>query len=101
MGLPKRRRLGRRSLRSGHWVACTHDHLVTAVRFLLAQERLKSLRTASPKVDASSVGAQIQRIRTAIARMRNISAKVAEVRGGADAIQTEAEAIRDDIRNAL
>ena len=85
----------------GRFVACTHEHLVTAIRFLIVQERLATLRAASPEVDATSIEAQIQRVRTSLARVTNISRKVTDVRSGADAIQTEAEAIRDEVRGAL
>ena len=85
----------------GKFVACTHDHLITAIRFLIVQERLAALRAASPEVDATSIEAQIQRVRTSLARVTNISRKVTDVRSGVDAIQTEAEAIRDEVRGAL
>ena len=85
----------------GRFVACTHDHLITAIRFLIVQERLAALRAASPEVDSSSIGGQIQRVRTSLARVTNINRKVTDVRSGVDAIQTEAEAIRDEIRSAL
>jgi hypothetical protein len=46
----------------GSWVACTDAHLSTAIRFLVAQERLKELRAKSPEVDAASIITQMQRI---------------------------------------
>jgi len=85
----------------GRFVACTHYHLITAIRFLIVQERLAALRAASPEVDATSIEAQIQRVRTSLARVTNISRKVTDVRSGVDVIQVEAEAIRDEIRGAL
>jgi hypothetical protein len=46
---------------SGPWVACTHEHLVTAARFLLMLERLQAFRATAPSVDTASIGTQIQR----------------------------------------
>jgi hypothetical protein len=85
----------------GPWVACVDEHLSTAVRFLLVQWGFARRRTTTPTVDASAAQAQIERIRTALGRVKTISTKVTLVRGGADDIQQEAEALRDDIRGAL
>lgn len=85
----------------GRWVACTHEHLVTAIRFLVAQERLQQIRAAAPSVDASSIENQIQRIRTTLGRIKNINANVTDVRSSADDIQREAESVRDEVKSAL
>lgn len=86
---------------AGRWVACTHDHLVTAVRFLVVQERLQQIRASAPSVDASSIEQQIQRIRTTLGRIKTINAKVTDVRSSAEEIQREAESVRDEVRSAL
>ena len=45
--------------------------------------------------------AQLERIRTALGRVATINRKVTDVRGSANEIQTEAEALRDEIRSGL
>jgi len=85
----------------GNWVACTHSHLITAVRFLIVQEQLAALSKESAALDYGSIESQVRRIRTALERFKNISRKVGEVRTGADAIQAEAETLRDEIRNTI
>lgn len=85
----------------GPFIACTHEHLITALRFLMVQMRLASLRAAAPEVDSASIEAQIQRIRTSLDRVKTINRKVTEVRANANDIQTEAESLRDDVRGAL
>jgi hypothetical protein len=85
----------------GRWIACTGCHVLTAIRFLLVQEHISRLRQESREIDASSVDSQLQRIRTALDRVKRISRKVGEVRGCADEIQQEAETMRDEIRSAL
>jgi len=85
----------------GPFVATTHEHLITAVRFLIAERRLTALQSARPNIDSAAVQGQIERIRTALARVSTINRKVTDVRGFADTIQTEAEGLRDDIRSAL
>ncbi len=85
----------------GNWVACTHEHLNTAVRFLIVQERLAALNQKSADVDCASIEAQVRRLRTGIERFKNITRKVGEVRTGADAIQAEAESLRDEIKNTI
>jgi len=85
----------------GPFVATAHEHLITAVRFLIAERRILTLRSARPEIDSAAVQGQIERIRTALARVSTINRKVTDVRGVADTIQTEAEGLRDDIRSAL
>ena len=52
----------------GPLVACTHQHLVTAVRFLIVQRRLAMLRAGRPEVDFTSIEQQLKVIRTALVR---------------------------------
>lgn len=85
----------------GYWVACTHEHLFTAIRFLIVQERLKDLREATADIDCASIEAQVQRIRTSLERVKKISRRVGDVRLSADEIQQEAEVLRDEIKGAL
>lgn len=85
----------------GPWIACTDDHLLTAIRFLVSQERLHELRATAPEVNAASIVAQVQRIRTALERVKNINRYLTDVRSGADSIKDEAEGLRDEVRDAL
>jgi hypothetical protein len=85
----------------GPWVATSHDHLHTAVRFLIALHRLRTLRSETPEFDGAAVEGQIDRIRTALNRVKTINRKVTDVRSTAEEIGTEATAMRDEIRDAL
>lgn len=85
----------------GPWVACTNEHLVTAIRFLIVQERLRQLGKSTPEVDAGSIMTQLQRIRTTLDRVKTINRRVTEVHNGADSIKAEAETFRDEVRDAL
>jgi hypothetical protein len=85
----------------GPWIACTGPQLLTAVRFLIVQNRLARQRAHSVDIDSQSIEAQLQRVRTTLERVKKISRRVGEVRTGADEIQQEAENLRDEIRCAL
>ncbi len=85
----------------GPWVATTHPHLHTAVRFLIALHRLRSLKAEAPEFDGAAIESQIQRIRTALKRVKTIKTKVTAVRGSADDIESEATGIQEEIREAL
>jgi hypothetical protein len=85
----------------GPFVACTHNNLFTALRFLIVQERLAQLRATLPEIDSAQMESQIQRIRTSLDRVKTINRKVSDVRGGAQDIQGEAELLRDEVRDAL
>jgi hypothetical protein len=89
------------AVEQGRWLACTHEHLITGVRFLVAHSHLQAIRATTPSVDTASIEDQIQRIRTTLGRVRTINTKVTELRAAADEIQHEAEAVRDEIRGAL
>jgi len=85
----------------GPWVACTDEHLITAVRFLLVQWAIVRKRAGTRTLDAAVAVAQIERIRTALGRVKAINTKITSVRGNADEIQREVEALRDDIKSSL
>jgi hypothetical protein len=59
------------------------------------------LRATLPEIDSAQIETQIQRIRTAVDRVKTNNRKVSHVRGGAQDIQTEAEHLRDEARDAL
>ena len=85
----------------GPWIACTHQHLVTAVRFLIVQRRLAMLRATSPEVDSASIEQQIKAIRTALGRIRTIKTKLTELGSCTSAIDEQAEHLRGEIKEAL
>jgi hypothetical protein len=60
-----------------------------------------ALRAARPEVDASAVEVQVKRIHTALTRIANINRPAGGVRANTIAIQTDAEAFRDDIGKVL
>jgi hypothetical protein len=86
---------------SGPWVATTDDHLITSLRFLLAQRKLEEIKSGKPEVDTSLVEDQIKRIRTSLGRIKTINQKITSLRGTTNEIQQEVEGLRDEIRSAL
>jgi hypothetical protein len=85
----------------GSYVACTYEHLTTALRFLIAQRKLSELRASHQDVDSESILAQIARVRIALDRIKNINRKTNEIRGCAGDIEVEAATMRTEIRDAL
>lgn len=85
----------------GPFVACTYELLNIALRFALVQQRLAALRAARPEVDAATLEAQVQRMRTALVRVATINRKVTDLHNSARDIQDEAEALRKEVRDAL
>lgn len=85
----------------GPWVATTHCHLHTAVRFLIAMKRIEAMKKGSPEVDGAAIESQVQRIRTTLTRITTINRNVGKVRTSAEEIKTEAETLRDEIRESL
>lgn len=85
----------------GPWVACTQQHLITAVRFLIVQRRLAALRMSAPEVDSASIEQQVKVIRTALGRIRTIKTKVTELGTCSEVINEQAEHLREEIKGAL
>lgn len=85
----------------GLWVACTQPHLITAVRFLIVQRRLATLRAAAPEVDSASIEQQVKAIRTSLGRIRTIKTKLTELGACSDVIDEQADHLREEIKEAL
>ncbi len=85
----------------GPFVTTTHEHLATALRFLIVQQRLAALRASNPEIDLSVVEAQIGRIRTSLGRITNINGKVSSIISDVNDIRTEVETLRNEVQSAL
>jgi hypothetical protein len=86
---------------SGPFVACTHENLSIALRWLIIQNRIAQVDKTCAEVDSATVLRQVQRIRTSLDRVKTMNRKVTDVRASANEIQTEAEALRDEVRASL
>ena len=85
----------------GPFVACIHENLSLALRWLVIQRRIALNQDKAKEVDSASIQAQVQRIRTSLDRVKTINRKVTDLRASANDIQTEVEAIRDEIKSSL
>lgn len=52
-------------------------------------------------VDPTAILQQVQRIRTSLGRVKTMNRKVTDVRTSANEIQTETEALRNEVRASL
>ena len=86
---------------AGRFVACTHGNLPVALRLLIVQARLDRASDSSAEVNKGLLLDQIGRVRTALERIKTINRRVTEVRSGAEGIEEESRALRDEIRDAL
>jgi ElaB/YqjD/DUF883 family membrane-anchored ribosome-binding protein len=86
---------------SGPWVACTHDHLTLALRFVLVDQKIKRLREVRPDIDSSVIQGQAQAIRTSLGRIRTIKTKVTNLRSTTTDIESEADNLKAEISSAL
>ncbi len=85
----------------GPWVACTHEQLTLALRFVVVEHKIRKLREARPDVDTSVIYAQSQAIRTSLGRIKTIKSKVTNLRTTTTDIENEAESLKADISGAL
>jgi hypothetical protein len=85
----------------GSFVACTYEHLNTALRFLIIQKKLATLQACRQEIDAATVLAQLTRIRTALDRIKNINRKTNDIRSCAGDIENDSGQLRTEVRDAL
>jgi hypothetical protein len=81
--------------------ACTGGHLITAVRFLIAQRRLADFREEAPEVDTASVEQQAGTIRTSLGRIKTVKSKLTEIDACSANIGEGADRLRAEVRTAL
>ena len=92
---------GEGQLERGQWVATTHEHLVTAVRFLIVQKQLEVVRSSQQEINPVSLKGQLERIRTTLSRIATINRKLSDIRESTDSIEVEADSLKSEIRDAL
>jgi hypothetical protein len=85
----------------GQFVATTEEHLTTAIRFLLVQHRLAAARSARREIDMQAVEAHVKRIQNALTGIKNISASVTKGRSALGEIESAADELRREVRDAL
>jgi hypothetical protein len=85
----------------GPVLACTAEHLRTALRFAVAEHSLRQAKRATPEADAARIEAEVARIRSALARIRTINTKASVIRSGVDAIGDEAAELKREITESL
>ena len=85
----------------GSWVATTDDNLMNAVRFLLLNHRIATMKSERPEIDIQAIEPQLDRIRTSLRRITNINKRVTSIRQDADYITQEGDALRDEVRGAI
>lgn len=85
----------------GSFIVTTSDQLSVALRILLLEQQAAAMREVRPEVDTVGIQDQLRRIRTALARIKTINTKVTDGHSALDGISTEAEELRNEIRDAL
>lgn len=85
----------------GRYVATIHEHLITAARYILQHERVRLECASRPVPDVEAIESQLKRVQTTMDRVAEINRKVTVGRSALDAIRSEGEAIRTDVRDAL
>jgi hypothetical protein len=85
----------------GPVIACTAEHLRTALRFAVVEHSLRLAKCARPEADAAKIEAEVARIRSSLNRIRTINTKATAIRSGVDSIGDEAAELKREITEAL
>ena len=85
----------------GPFVACTFNHLTTALRLLMVQRHIQEIRAILPDVDRQTILAEIDRIRTALSKITTIRKQASTIEKSTTTIKNEADALQQEIQEAL
>jgi hypothetical protein len=92
---------GEGQIQRGPWVATTRDHLITAVRHVIARKQLADMSNHRPEVNSSVITSQADRIRTALKRIQGLRSNLTSIRTAANGVETELDSLKKDITDAL
>lgn len=89
------------SCQLGPWVACTHEHLITAIRVAELMVAEARLREAEPDVDTQGIQAQLDRLQNTMEHLTNIKKKTTSIEKTTQDIDHEADKMRDKVSDIL
>jgi hypothetical protein len=89
------------SCRCGPVIACTVEHLRTALRFAVVETRLRAAVEARRELDIGAAEKELARFRTSLNHLTQIKRKVGEIREVLPAIEDEADRMRSEVQDAL
>lgn len=85
----------------GPVVACTVDHLRTALRFAVVDAKLRTAAQERRAVDVVTLSAQLDRFRDSLNHLTQIKRKATEIREILLVIDSEADQMREGIQDTL
>lgn len=85
----------------GPVVACTVEHLRTALRFAVIDAKLRTAAQERRAVDVATLSAQLDRFRDSLNHLTQIKRKVTEIREILLVIDSEADQMREGIQDTL
>lgn len=88
----------------GPIIACTAEHLRTALRFAVVATRLRAAAEGNQEIDTRTVAAEMGRFRNSLNHLTQIKRKVGDIRQILDvlpSIETEADQMRNELQDAL
>lgn len=86
---------------AGPWVACTHEHLVSALRLAELKVAERRLHEAQPEVDTQRISEELDRLQSKTEHLKNIKSKASDISDARSAIEDEADEMREEIRDIL
>jgi hypothetical protein len=85
----------------GPVIACTVEHLKTALRFAVVDTRLRAAAEARRELDVNTAEKELARFRTSLNHLAQVKRRVGEIREILPAIEDEADRMRSEIQDAL
>lgn len=85
----------------GLWIATTHDFLPQALRYAITRQQLTGARASERAIDEAAIARNLDRIRDALRRFKDIRTKATDIGKLAHAIDDRGEEMRAEITAAL
>ena len=85
----------------GPVIACTVEHLKTALRFAVVDMRMRAAAEARRELDISSAERELGRFRSSLNHLTQIKRRVGEIRDVLPTIEDEANRMRGEIQDTL
>ena len=86
---------------SGSIIACTYEHLRTALRFALVDYKFRELQQSRREIDITSIEGKLSQFRISLNHLTQIKSQVNAIRQPLTQIESEADDMRTEINSVL
>lgn len=87
--------------KQGPWIACTIDHLMTALRLAIVKQQISQMRSLKKEVDADQISSQVTAIRTSLQKITTMKSAITKSKGHLNDLEGLSDDLKSDISTYL